>query len=367
VGGEDQQPDLLHAPTLATDARQLQKCASDPCLVANLRHNEWPMRSIVFLVALCSLLVSSGAPLPAEPAVAFELSAALAPVVALDDAARRRAVAERFAPTLYQETFDRARDLVGAFDFDGDWRGGNNAANVGRFAQPAVVYYTVLETATHWFVHYLPYHAVDYKRIGGHPHDTETILAVVRKQGRGARLEVLETRFHKVWYQYVAAGSEVSDVGAADDIDGRVRFGVDGHPAVYSQRIGHGLCGGLAPTSPIRELELRCDHRQAPRIQRQGIVYRHRGVAEIPRTDGPAVQEVGYALREIATSLWPRRDDPQAFAGLGGADAPWVQTPGRGGRALGEQFVDPARTLARRLRFPAPFALDYTWNPYLAS
>jgi hypothetical protein len=255
------------------------------------------------------------------------------------------------------------------------------------------VYYTVVETATHWFVQYMPYHPVDYKRIGGHTHDTESVLLAVRKDGDGARLEVMETRFHRVWYQYAAGDAGVTS--RADDVDGVIRFDDDGHPEVYVQRVGHGLCGGLAPTEPVRELELVCDHSRAPKLQERGIVYRYTGEAQVPIIEAPpSTQSCGYALTEIATSLWPRRSEGQTFAqkidyrgercdepswscprGLGkrftiatdgeGAEAPWAQTPGRGSLMLGEQFFDPAATLARRLTFADAYSLDYAYNPYI--
>jgi hypothetical protein len=315
-------------------------------------------------------------------------------IVGVDAAARRRAVAERFAPTLFQEVRDPRRDAITAFDFDGDWDGRNNAAHVVAFTPRAVVYYTVVETATHWFVQYMPYHAVDYKRVNGHSHDSESILLVVRKEGERGRLEVMETRFHKVWYQYAAPGSKLGGVAAADDLDGAIHLDERGHPMVYVQRVGHGLCGGVAPMVPVRELELFCDHRRAPQIQERGVVYRYTGAADAPELVAPPpIQERGYALAEIGTTLWAHQRDPATFGermdyrgercartgwrcpraigqyfagdGAGSAEAPWGQTPGRGAHAAGDQFFDPAFTLARRLRIAAPYALDYVFNPYL--
>ena len=202
----------------------------------------------------------------------------------------------------------------------------------------------------------------------------------------------METRFHKVWYQYAAAGAVLGD--GADDVDGTIHLDEEGRPAVNVQRVGHGLCGGLAPLAPIRELELLCDHRRAPAIQARGVVYRFTGAAELP-SPSARVQTRGYALVEMGTTLWAHRGDPRTCGrridylgercatpswhcphGLGafladgsphgdGAELPWGQTPGKGAAALGEQFFDPALTLGRRLRFAAPYALDYEFNPFL--
>lgn len=308
----------------------------------------------------------------------------------------RNAVAEHWAPTIYQETRDE-RDLLAAFDYDGDWDGADNAANVSRFPKRAVVYSTVAETATHWFVTYILYHPIDAKGMFGHDHDTEHLTLVVRKDGsRFGKLEAMETRFHEVMYQYAAPGSGVRD--GADDVDGRIHFDGGGRPTVKVQRVGHGICGGDTPISFVDTLALQCRHEQTPRIERHGVVYRYTGRAEVPRSLDD--RDVGYALVEVGDSLWGHARDigrdagggttfssAMDFAGArcgvypcprgigrvlaaapghGTTGLPWEERSGRGGTVRGEHFFDPAWTLGRRLRFPAPYSTDYLWNPYLA-
>ncbi len=306
--------------------------------------------------------------------------------------AARAAVASHFAPTIYQETKDQ-RDLIAAMDFDGDWDLTNNASHVDGRPMPAVVYDTVVETPTHWFLTYLPYHPVDAKGVNGHDNDTEHATMVVRKDGSAfGRLEAMEVRFHDWMYQYAAPGSGVGD--AADDVDGPIHFDTDGRPMINAQRVGHGLCGGLAPTLPFFDsLALRCRHRDTPRIARQGVVYRYKGRAEAPRSLDD--RDVGYALVEIGEQVWPRARDAGALrvfatrmdfrgercteydcprgigavlasaVGHGSTGMPWEEGPGKGVSKAGDPFFDPAYTLGRRLRFPAPFAIDYSFNPYL--
>lgn len=239
-----------------------------------------------------------------RPLAAFLALALLAPLAhAGPGADQRRRVAERWAPTIYQETRDK-RDLLAAFDFDGDWDLSNNAAHVNSAPLAAVVYVSVLETATHWFLNYLPYHPVDSKSPSGHDHDTEHITMVVRKDGSDTgRLEVVETRFHKVNYQY--AGKGIGD--AADDVDGPIHLGPDGHPEVYAQRAGHGICGGFAPLAWWNALELECWHKDSPHIEKRGVVYRFRGRAEVPRSIDD--RNVGYQLLEMRDSLWAHARD----------------------------------------------------------
>src|SRR6185369_14236438 len=75
-------------------------------------------------------------------------------------------IASRFAPTFYQALGDKPRsDYITNFDFDGDWRGDNNWNNSANLDFPlkAHIYYSVSETATHYFIHYAVFHPRDYK------------------------------------------------------------------------------------------------------------------------------------------------------------------------------------------------------------
>ena len=300
----------------------------------------------------------------------------------------RALIAAHFAPTIFQETKDD-RDLLTAFNFDGDWDGANNAANLKKFPARAVVYDTVAETATHFLVTYVIYHPVDAKWGSGHDHDTEHVTVVIRKDGSAwGHLEAMETRFHKVMYQYAAPGIAIGT--GADNVDGTIHLGGDGRPEVYAQRVGHGLCGGYAPTSWLDTLALRCNHREEPHISRHGVVYRYTGTASVPRSLDD--RDVGYALVEIGDTLWAHARDGGTFTssmdfdgercasfacprGIGrqlsarpghnSTGMPWEEGGGRGVKGRGSAFFDPAFTLAHRLRFPAPFSTDYLFNPYL--
>ena len=127
-------------------------------------------------------------------------------------------MARHFAPVLYQETDDPYKDLFTAFDFDGNWNGDDNSENMQCYGNPglcdgvdnpnstcanqacplvATIYYTVIETDTHWFIQYMPYHPLDWKPSTGHEHDTESLLVTVRKDPRS--IDVVETRWHNEW------------------------------------------------------------------------------------------------------------------------------------------------------------------------
>lgn len=78
------------------------------------------------------------------------------------------ALAARYAPVFYQGLGQTPRfDYITNFDFDGDWRGDNNWQNADdpRFPLAAWVYFSVCETATHYFIHYAVFHPRDWKGV----------------------------------------------------------------------------------------------------------------------------------------------------------------------------------------------------------
>jgi hypothetical protein len=342
-------------------------------------------------VALLALLFSVA---PARARVTVVPPSASPVHGAASSATERARIAARWAPTIYQETSSRA-DLLLAFDFDGDWDGSNNAAHLRdrthRWPVRSVVYYAATETPTHWLLTYVLYHALDGKFISGHDHDTEHVTLVVRKDASpDGRLEAMETRFHKVMYQYAAPGVAIGK--GADDVDGVIHLDERGRPEVYAQRVGHGICGGYAPPFFIDTLSLTCKHSQAPHFKRQGVVYRYTGVAAEARSLDD--RDVGYALVDIGPTLWAHARQPgphgtfaslmdfhgdrcdhfacphgmgavlAAGAGHGSTGMPWEEGGGKGVHGRGSAFLDPAYTLSRRLRFAPPFSSEYLYNPY---
>ncbi len=340
---------------------------------------------------------------------------ALVGVAGSSRAATREDVARANAPIFLQETKDPVKDLFTAYDFDGNWNGDDNAENMECWSDSAkcttadnpggecagqkcplvaTVYFTVIETATHYFVQYLPYHPLDFKATNGHEHDTESVLLVIAKDGTPAgHIQAMETRFHTVWYQY--AGDQAVK-GGADNIDGPVHLdATSGRPMVHVQMVGHGFCGGFAPRNDaFPDLQLTCTHSDAPHFATQGVRYSPDLPAKMPvPVDNQAV-DAGYTLVELRTSMWTHIKEigpgkafgaaidfkgercatfacPTQFGGnFQGNEGlspgePWAQPGGTGVGADGDQFFDPAYTMSKRFTFPTPFALDYCFDPYL--
>ncbi|MFG2040046.1 hypothetical protein [Dactylosporangium sp. NPDC048998] len=69
-------------------------------------------------------------------------------------------LAYRWAPVHYQDTASTYRaDYLAPVDYDGDWNTLNNWNNLDAFASglTGTVYYSVVETGTHWFIGFLPW------------------------------------------------------------------------------------------------------------------------------------------------------------------------------------------------------------------
>lgn len=103
--------------------------------------------------------------------------------------AKDKQIAAQFSPVFYQSLGNSPRsDYITNFDFDGDWKGDNNWRNLDNRSFPlrAWIYYSVTETATHYFIHYVYFHPRDYKS-GLTPSALEKLLA--RKNQRRAGKE----------------------------------------------------------------------------------------------------------------------------------------------------------------------------------
>jgi hypothetical protein len=108
----------------------------------------------------------SDAPAPVAPEPAKPAAPAAKPLPAQLSAreAEMRAVAERFAPVLHHRMAGNADqhrfDWPTSFDFDKDWVGNNNWEHAAdpQFKLWCYVYYSVIESEDHYFIHYALFH-----------------------------------------------------------------------------------------------------------------------------------------------------------------------------------------------------------------
>ena len=184
------------------------------------------------------------------------LQAATAPPPPIDVRDHRTPVGASFdfelafyhAPIHYQDTnsSNYLADYITRVDYDGDWIATNNWDNLSRFPLTAHVYYSVVESCSHWYIIYAFFHPRDWTNMPSgseHENDMEGFLSIVRKDGsRYGRLEGMVTSAHWDFYSYTPAESPLTR--GRETIDGRVTMQVyEGSPRPLSNQEdkGHGV------------------------------------------------------------------------------------------------------------------------------
>ncbi|PZG02512.1 hypothetical protein [Micromonospora deserti] len=325
--------------------------------------------------------------LAAAGVVATLAAAHLAAPVPAGAAVSRSQLALRWAPIHYQDVdatgthaLGGRSDYIARIDFDGDLNGRNNWDRAGQTGTSlaAHVYYSVVETSTHWYITYLFFHPRDW---ADHPffeteheNDGEGVLFAIERDGSTyGVLRAAVTVAHSDFYSYTPAGSTWTD--GRENIDGALQFQASPHdafehPVTAQEAQGHGL-------------------KAYPQyaINGDGLVYYPSTVAETP-SDGND-RDVRYRLVDIfaADGLWAQRSTPSLFAGLGtfagdasgdcgsgtwscstnSANAPWGWDDGNDVPARGEIASDPAKLSAEYFTIPGGVARTYTYNPYASA
>ncbi|MCW5963298.1 MAG: hypothetical protein KIT83_04605 [Bryobacterales bacterium] len=308
-------------------------------------------------------------------------------------------IVEYYAPFIAQETwFNPMGDALTRLDYDGDFQGDNNWTNLGEGSTQAYVYYAVMETETHWFLHYNFFHPRDYSDvcIGGtcHENDNEGLILAVRKDGsRFGKAEVMQTLAHDILFTY-SSDERIAD--GAHEVKAPLVMHEGSHPMVFIEAGGHGVLGIADRTYSQFEHQV-MDWLPGT----TGITYSYKGLAERPFHAGAT--NVGYALLPIYEHWWLRSSSanrnertfadyftyqpfgdrpmppisPLAGAFLGVRESAnkakpfWGWHDGRtlqaGILARGQWGLDPAYGFSKNLRFPndLPISLKYHFNPYL--
>lgn len=162
------------------------------------------------------------------------------------------------APIFYQDVdptgshgIGGKADYITAYDFDGDLTATNNWNNIANniYKGNAVSYYSVTETASHYYIIYSFFHPRDWTDIlflyflDEHENDMEGILTIVEKDASTyGKVQAVVTTFHNDFYSYKYPGSVLTD--GSENIDGTLSTQADGAIIRYevsSQAKGHGI------------------------------------------------------------------------------------------------------------------------------
>ncbi|GLZ40172.1 hypothetical protein [Actinokineospora sp. NBRC 105648] len=309
-------------------------------------------------------------------ALATGLAIAAATVVAVAPQAAAApsdlALATRWAPIHYQDTdsSDYDADYLSKVDFDGEWNTLNNWEDQDDVLSrlTGAVYFSVVETGTHWFLAYSFYHPRDWEDVPDpfglltHENDMEGVLLTVRKDGStyGA-LEAMVTVAHTDFYSYVPAGSAFTS--GRESVDGQITlqtYNGAAHPTTFQEAKGHGVYAKNADHAPDGD----------------GVVYYPSGTAEVPASGTDSF--VGYTLVDTfaAGGLWARRANSETYASLGtfrgdngkdnAANTAWGWDDGNDGGDLprGLLATDPAYLVGQYFAGEGNFGTTYLRNSY---
>ncbi|MGK5678256.1 hypothetical protein [Actinoplanes sp. URMC 104] len=294
----------------------------------------------------------------------------------------RAELALRWAPIHYQDVdatgahaLAGKSDFITRYDFDGNLNGRDNWDNAGTNTS-AAVYYSVLETGTHYYLTYFFFHPrdwIDHPLFETeHENDGEGVLEIVQKDGSAyGVLKAAVTVAHSDFYSYVPSGSDWTN--GSETIDGTLQLKSSPHdsfqhPVTAQERGGHGL-----KAWPQYD------------IVGDGVVYYpSASVSEAPA--GTNDRDVRYRLIDVFADggLWAQRSNTSLFASLGtfagdttsgcgsgtygcgtnSANAPWGWDDGNDVPARGEIATDPARLAASYYKVPGSLDRGYTYNPY---
>ena len=308
-------------------------------------------------------------------------------------------LAVHYAPLVAQETwFNPKADYLARFDYDGNWKGDDNWENLAKGSAQAYVYYAVVESKSHWFLHYNFFHARDYSDIcivgTCHENDNEGMILTVRKDGtKFGKLEVMETLAHNNIYSF---SNDKKIKKGVHNIDGKLDLDSKNRPIVFIEAGGHGVLGSGYKKSFFSAKKMDF-------IKNTGVTYIYKGIAETPKHAND--RNVGYALLPIYDHWWsrgnqnsdasndtfdgfyeyaPYGDRPKASAefiagSFKGRTASknmakpfwaWHDRRTKSKKVLntGQWALDPAYAVSKNLKFPKnrPVSTEYVFNPYLA-
>ena len=305
--------------------------------------------------------------------VAFESAAA-------DGVISPEEVAQHYAPVIDQAVnvllSEGGRgDFITAVNYDGDWACLNNWENLLSGDLGAVVYYSVQETDTHWFVGYYFYHPRDDAEIwlDRHENDLEGVMLAIPRSAEGWQEPAyMYTQGHGNLY-FCFGGDPAQD--GARMLNGSTYGGtisiLQGRPHLY-----------ISPNGTLKNCGHSVDsalwHTAYWSVGDSGVRYLPGGVKQAPSTwNGDfARNPCSYELRPLE-ELWAFRSGPYDGTGVFGsygafdgdnfgedrANPPWAWRNkilyGFGGSFLS----DPAWTFNHAVA-GAELSSDYTLNPY---
>ena len=241
-------------------------------------------------------------------------------------------IAVKYAPVLYQELHKNSLyahwDYICALNFDEDWNPLNNSENLekGKFSLEACLYYSVVESETHFFISYSLFHPLDWNYTDDgrlrkwYENSMRHLQVVVEKESRdsiGGNVILLALQKTREFEVYKKQGVDVYN---------RKKYLADGE-LIFCDRQGHITKSGdhvvLFIETGTHSLSL-VSQKMGSLIQKKNTYVLPRGVQYVPNPEeggspvpGKSFQVVHYSLTDISSTLWapnvPNSEDIQNF------------------------------------------------------
>ncbi|MGM0557443.1 MAG: Ig-like domain-containing protein [Myxococcota bacterium] len=328
------------------------------------------------------------------------------------------ALAETYAPVIYQamaEPDGRSPkiDIPTTLDFDGNEDGSDNAVNArsGDDVPTANVYYSISETESYYFIHYILYYPArfDSSDSDWSEHDFAGAVFVVDKRNDELLLvegvKLLDSNDLAIGYKpsgsptSLLGGTVGNNVSLSSFPDAAIEDGTR-YPMYVPSGL-HSTCNWVDEGQGTR-----CVHNSAefPGGAANGVVM-HVGdtaqaLADATENTETGFKEMTYKLVPITGTLWPRRSQtgenklfespfvygpsgdsrPEGIDGQGfvlprrvnatGTDTfgrtPFYWLPSPGASNNGQWMLDPAYVLQNRYSLSDSVEVDYCYNPFFA-
>lgn len=289
-------------------------------------------------------------------------------------------LARAFGPWLLHETDPELgrQDIPAAMDFDGDRDARDNWEDLPRHELVPTVYYTVVETGTHYVVSYHLYHPRDWARVqlgiqDTHEGDGENVQVVVAKDSM--EVVLLTAQAHYQMWSYAAFPGPIR--GDEETLRGTFEI-IEGHPMVLVESGGHGIYGSLDPRGANRLYRSR-DDIVAYRPAEEGQVVaepRERTNETLPyrlvslpafldnSTDHPSLFAKPVEHDGHATPRYHAGDRYSGPLGNSRGISPFALGYGWREGEVGSLFWDPAERYQRALDIRTEWSTEYVAHPF---
>jgi hypothetical protein len=318
----------------------------------------------------------------------------------------------KYAPVIFQETNKKANpehwDFITSIDFDGDLQSNNNEKSIksNKNPLPATVYYSLVESETHYFIVYSLFHPLDWDTVPDfipftwHENDMENIQVVIRK--KTAKLPesvvLLATQAHIDTQLSSASGSDISSSEKIKLTRQKVSLLSDNltgngtHTGLYVESGGHGIYNMNSNTARFASL-------QPPQLKEGFTFIPASATDNTPDTYSKNTGTYRYQLKSSYDNFWanyvnktnmgngklmdgyfnykdelvdchniPRHFDSSRLSGPGKFDSgilPFAFSYNLNASDLGVIFFNPARKYSETLKISGEWSKKYLYNPYV--